>query len=62
MLMATPADARILVNASLVNCTPWSLLKICGRSYWASACRSVSTQNREFSVLETDHARRYREN
>jgi len=30
MLIATPADARTPVNASDVNCTPWSLLKISG--------------------------------
>jgi hypothetical protein len=31
MLTATPADSSRPVNASAVNCTPWSVLNTSGR-------------------------------
>jgi hypothetical protein len=37
MLMRMPWDSSTFVNAVLVNCAPWSVLKISGVPYFASA-------------------------
>ena len=44
MLIATPADSNRSVKTALVNCTPWSVLKISGRLR-ARASSKASTQN-----------------
>jgi len=47
MLIATSASFRVLIHSSLVNCAPWSVLKISGRPYFASAS---STDRRELGT------------
>jgi hypothetical protein len=44
MLIWTPAASSRPVNAALVNCAPWSVLKISGRP-WRSAASNAVTQN-----------------
>jgi hypothetical protein len=54
MLMATPCDWSRDVNASLVNCTPWSVLKISGRRP-ANASSKASTQNVVSKLFDNRH-------
>jgi hypothetical protein len=49
MLVRTPAASSLSVNATLVNCAPWSVLKVSGRPF-LGASSSASSQN-EVSIL-----------
>jgi hypothetical protein len=53
--MAIPAAASVPVKAALVNCAPWSVLKISGRPNRASASSSAATQNPASIVFESRH-------
>ena len=55
MLIRMPACARRLVNTVLVNCAPWSELRINGRPHCNASSRQ-SRQNRVSKVLESRHA------
>ena len=44
------------VNAALVNCAPWSVLKISGRPWCARASSRASTQKSLSGVLDSRHA------
>ena len=44
MLIATPAAFSGVIHSSLVNCDPWSVLKISGGPNLLSASSSASTQ------------------
>jgi|AVFP01.1.fsa_nt_gi hypothetical protein len=50
MLMAIPASISTLVNASLVNCEPWSVLKLsglpCARRASSSSPRRIASAGR----------------
>src|SRR5438270_13293961 len=59
MLTATPADNSLPVNASAVNCTPWSVLNTSGRPP-LKASSSISRQNAPSSVFDTRQANTYR--
>ena len=62
MLMAMPRLRNAVVNSSDVNCAPWSVLKISGRSWARSASCSASTQNVvsiEFDSLQDSTRREY---
>src|SRR3954465_468638 len=61
MLTATPADSRRPVNASAVNCTPWSVLKTSGFPD-LKASSSISRQNAPSSVSDSRQAITYRLN
>ena len=52
MLICTPAVRNRAVNASLVNCAPWSVLKISGRGRQRPLERvpALSVENRQFST------------
>ena len=50
MLMRTPAFSTRRMNSLLVNCDPWSVLKISGRP-WVSASSSASRQKAASKVL-----------
>jgi hypothetical protein len=51
-----PALARRPVKAALVNCAPWSVLKISGRPKRASAASSASTQKAISMVFDSRQA------
>ena len=44
------------MNAVLVNCDPWLLLKIVGLPWRAGACSSASMQNLTSGEIDTHHA------
>ena len=48
----TPWIFKILVNSSLVNWLPWSVLKISGTPYFAMMSSSNSTQKALFKLFE----------
>ena len=50
------ALARTPVKSELVNWLPWSVLKIVGVPYRASASFKASTQNRASMVFDSRHA------
>ena len=54
-LVAVMDWASLPVKASLVNCAPWSVLKIFGLPYLSRASSSASRQNRVSIVLESRH-------
>ena len=54
MLIRTALPSSRLVNASLVNCTPWSVLKISGRER-DNASSKASRQNPASSVFDSRH-------
>ena len=56
MLMVIPAPRSTLVNASAVNCEPWSVLKMVGFGKRVSASCSASTQKVLSSVLDSRQA------
>ena len=56
-LIMTPCRFGVPVKSSLVNWLPWSVLKISGRPYRASASSSASTQKSAASVLDRRHAK-----
>ena len=60
MEIAIPASLRTPVKPRLVNWLPWSVLKISGRPYRASASFSASTQNPASMVFDSrqDRTRR----
>ena len=60
MLMATPAFNRTPVNSWLVNCEPWSVLKISGLPWRASASSRASTQNAASMVIDSRQDRTLR--
>src|SRR2546430_802507 len=60
-LMRTSAALSRFVNSVLVNCDPWSLLKISGRAL-SNACSSASRQNAVSNVIEVRQASTYRLN
>ena len=51
MLMTTPSRVSTAVKAALVNCEPWSLLKISGLPWWRKASSRQSTQNTASMLL-----------
>src|SRR3954452_13375794 len=51
MLTDTPADNSLPVNASAVNCTPWSVLNTSGHPV-LKASSSISRQKPPTSVLD----------
>ena len=51
MLMVMPSRWSVPVNAALVNCEPWSLLKISGLPCVRMASSRQSTQNAASMVL-----------
>ena len=55
MLTATPAASSRPVNASAVNCTPWSVLKTSGLP-WPKASSSISVQKEPSSVFDSRQA------
>src|SRR5512135_2901009 len=59
MLTATPAASNRPVNASAVNCTPWSVLKTSGFPD-PNASPSISRQNAPSSVFDSLQAITYR--
>src|SRR5208282_4713424 len=61
-LMRTPLAASTPVNAALVNCTPWSVLKISGEPYRSSASCKASTQNPVSMPVDKRQARTRRLN
>src|SRR4051794_12451795 len=61
MLTATPADSNRPVNASAVNCTPWSVLNTSGFAT-LKASSSISRQNPPSSVFDSLQATTYRLN
>jgi len=56
MLMVIAAPRSTLVNASAVNCEPWSVLKMVGLGKRASASCRASTQKLVSSVFDSRHA------
>jgi hypothetical protein len=56
MLMVMPALRSAPVNASAVNCEPWSVLKISGFGKRSSASRRASRQKLDYMVLDSRHA------
>jgi hypothetical protein len=56
MEMRIPALASRPVKAALVNCEPWSVLKIAGRPNRASASSRASTQNAVSMVFDSRQA------
>jgi hypothetical protein len=59
MLIAIPRDASREVNASAVNCAPWSVLKISGRPR-LNASSSASWQKLSSNVFDNRQASTYR--
>jgi len=57
MLMAMPFFSSRPVKAALVNWLPWSVLKISGLQYLASASSTASMQNSTSIVIDRRHAR-----
>lgn len=53
--MWIPARSRRLVYAWLVNCVPWSVLKI-SRRRWISAVSNAASQKVVSSVLDSSQA------
>ena len=51
--MRTPAPVNTPVNAAPVNWLPWSVLKISGRPYRASASSRASTQKEASIVFDS---------
>jgi hypothetical protein len=50
------------MNSTLVNCEPWSLLRISDRPWRSSASSSASTQKSAGSVIDSRQARTLRLN
>src|SRR3954452_6425176 len=59
MLTDTPADNSLPVNASAVNCTPWSVLNTSGRPV-PKASSSISRQKPPSSVFDNRQVITYR--
>jgi len=59
MLIRTPAVSSVSINAALVNCAPWSVLKISGRPF-LRASSSAPRQNELSIVFDRRQARTYR--
>jgi len=59
LLIRTPAVSSLSVNAVLVNCAPWSVLKISGCPF-LRASSSASRQNEVSIVFDRRQARTYR--
>jgi hypothetical protein len=57
MLIWTPASWSTEVKAVPVNWLPWSLLKMSGLPYRASASSRAATQKSAVIVIETRQAR-----
>jgi hypothetical protein len=55
--MRTPASISTLVKSALVNWLPWSVLKISGLPYRASASSSAATPNEASIVFDSRHER-----
>ncbi len=53
MLIAMPSASSSPVNAALVNWLPWSVLKIAGRPYRASASSTASRQKLVSRVIDS---------
>jgi hypothetical protein len=60
MEMRTPVAFSTSVKARLVNWLPWSVLKISGRPYWASASSRAARQNAASRLFDTRQARTFR--
>ena len=60
--MRIPALVSRPVKAALVNCEPWSVLKISGFPQRASASSRASTQNAVSMVFDSRQASTAREN
>ena len=56
----TPAAFSGVIQSSLVNCDPWSVLKISGRPYFLIASSSASTQKCVVSVFDSRQAKTLR--
>ena len=61
MLMVTPSRLSTPVKSGLVNCAPWSVLKISGGPWWRSASSSASVQNSTIIVFDNRHDKMARE-
>jgi len=59
MLTAIPRASRAPVKASLVNCAPWSVLKIAGRPVASASC-SARTQNSASRLIDSAQDSTYR--
>ena len=57
MLIVTSCRLSTPVKSSLVNWLPWSVLKISGLPYFATASSTASTQKSVFMLMETRQAR-----
>lgn len=53
MLMAMPSSLSRPVKASLLNCEPWSVLKISGFSFLERASSRASRQNETSMVIDS---------
>src|SRR3954466_2566342 len=53
LLIAMALSRSRLVNSTLVNWLPWSVLKISGLPYWASAASTASRQKSTARVIDT---------
>ena len=62
MLMAISASFSTLMKSTLVNCEPWSLLKIAGRPWRPSASSRASMQKSAERVIDSRNARTLRLN
>ena len=62
MLIAIFWSCSSPVNATLVNWLPWSVLKISGLPWRASASPTASRQNSVSSVIDSRYARTRRLN
>ena len=60
--MAISAFFSTSMKSTLVNCEPWSLLKISGRPWRPSASSRASMQKPADSVIDSRHARTLRLN
>jgi hypothetical protein len=60
MEIVMPASLSVAVKSRLVNWLPWSVLKISGWPYRASASRKASTQNPASMVFDSRHDRTWR--
>ena len=62
MLIAIPAFFSTLVKSTEVNWLPWSVLKISGVPWRASASSRASMQKSADSVIDSRQARTFRLN
>ena len=61
MLIVMSCSSSRFVKTSLVNCAPWSVLKISGRVV-VNAQSSAATQKALSNEIDTSHASTYRLN